>query len=321
MNLNQLRYVIRVAETGSINKAAKNLFLSQSVLSTSIRNLEKELGYAIFVRSSKGIEITPYGKVLLSYITPIELQLQQLDNFLYKEQVVSNQVLSLVSNGFPFVTRICSLLYQKYNSDGLHIRQQEVFGNEAMSMVANRLADIGIVRLWDCYRTVYKKQFESSKIEFHPIVTLSIAVTIGPNNPLFSFRGESITADMLSGYPMVLYDYMDSDPFSDIISRLRLKSSSSRIATSSRAAIYEAIAYTDAYYLSSDYNTCKFSMDESMRYLPQRTIRLKDCGIKSILGWIKKTDCPLTPVAQEAVSMFYDYLSIPGQPGGLQEDW
>ena len=40
MNLNQLRYVIKVAETGSINRAASNLFISQSVLSTSIRNLE-----------------------------------------------------------------------------------------------------------------------------------------------------------------------------------------------------------------------------------------------------------------------------------------
>ena len=60
MNLNQLRYVIKVAETGSINRAASNLFISQSVLSTSIRNLENELGHEIFIRSSKGIEITPY---------------------------------------------------------------------------------------------------------------------------------------------------------------------------------------------------------------------------------------------------------------------
>ena len=79
MNLNQLKYAIRVAETGSINKAASNLFISQSVLSTSIRNLEKELGHEIFARSSKGIEITPYGRIFLSYITPIEQQLQQLD--------------------------------------------------------------------------------------------------------------------------------------------------------------------------------------------------------------------------------------------------
>ena len=114
MNLNQLRYVIKVAETGSINRAASNLFISQSVLSTSIRNLENELGHEIFIRSSKGIEITPYGRIFLSYITPIEQQLQLLDGFLYRERTPSNQTLSVVSSGFPFVTHICANLYQKY---------------------------------------------------------------------------------------------------------------------------------------------------------------------------------------------------------------
>ena len=210
MNLNQLRYVIKVAETGSINRAASNLFISQSVLSTSIRNLENELGHEIFIRSSKGIEITPYGRIFLSYITPIEQQLQLLDGFLYRERTPSNQTLSVVSSGFPFVTHICANLYQKYVEDGLHIKQQENFGSEAMSMVSNQLADVGVVRLWDCYQSVYKRQFESMKLEFHPIVSLNIAITVGPNNPLFEHDQEYVTPDMLSDYPMVLYDYMDT---------------------------------------------------------------------------------------------------------------
>ena len=44
MNLNQLKYVIEIARTRSINKAASNLFVSQSVLSTAIISLEKEIG-------------------------------------------------------------------------------------------------------------------------------------------------------------------------------------------------------------------------------------------------------------------------------------
>ena len=119
-----------------------------------------------------------------------------------------------------------------------------------------------------------------------------------------------------------LYDYMDTGPFSDINRRLNLKSSSSRISTSSRAAIYEAIAYTDAYYLNSDYSVCPyFEMDGNMRYLPQRTLRLKDCGIKSVIGWIKRTDQPLAPVAQEMVGMFYEYLAVDDSPEILAEDW
>lgn len=311
MTLNQLRYIITVAETGSINKAAGNLFISQSVLSTTIKNLEKELGHDIFIRSPKGIKLTPYGKILLSYMTPIDQQLKLLDNFLYLEGASSNQSLSLVSNGFPFLSHIWSRLYQKYAEDGLHIKHQECYGYEAINMVADNLADIAVVRLWDCYESVYNKQFESLKLEFHPIITLNIGVTVGPKNPLYYRNEEWVTPDLLASYPMVMYDYMDSGPFSDIFSRLQLKCSSSRFATTSRAAIYEAITYTDAYYLNSDYRVCRYyDMVPDLHCNPsQRILLLKDCEIKSRIGWIKKIDHSLTPVAQEAIEMVYDYLS------------
>lgn len=75
MTLNQLEYVIKAAEAGSINQAASQLFVSQSVLSTSIKNLEAELGRSLFIRTTKGIKPTAFGKAFISYITPIEHQL------------------------------------------------------------------------------------------------------------------------------------------------------------------------------------------------------------------------------------------------------
>ena len=86
MTLNQLKYVIEIARTGSINKAASNLFISQPVLSASIKSLETECGKPLFSRSNRGIELTPFGKVFLSYITPIHMQLCQLDDMIFKEQ-------------------------------------------------------------------------------------------------------------------------------------------------------------------------------------------------------------------------------------------
>ena len=58
----QLTYVVEVSKCGSINKAAKNLFTSQSSLSHSIRALETELGFSLFARSNKGIELTQEGE-------------------------------------------------------------------------------------------------------------------------------------------------------------------------------------------------------------------------------------------------------------------
>ena len=65
MTLKQLRYVVEVAETGNITEAAKKLFIAQPSLTSAIRELENEYNITIFMRSNKGIEITPEGDEFL----------------------------------------------------------------------------------------------------------------------------------------------------------------------------------------------------------------------------------------------------------------
>ena len=61
MNLSHLRYIAEVAKTGSITKAAQNLYMGQPNLSKAIREMEKSMGTAIFRRTSKGVEPTEKG--------------------------------------------------------------------------------------------------------------------------------------------------------------------------------------------------------------------------------------------------------------------
>ena len=65
MTFQQLTYVVEISKCGSINKAAHKLFLSQSGISTAVRELEEELGIKFFVRSNRGVEFTPEGKEFL----------------------------------------------------------------------------------------------------------------------------------------------------------------------------------------------------------------------------------------------------------------
>ena len=67
MTFQQLTYVVEISKCGSINKAANKLFLSQSGISTAIRELEEELGIQFFVRSNRGVEFTPDGREFLGY--------------------------------------------------------------------------------------------------------------------------------------------------------------------------------------------------------------------------------------------------------------
>ena len=65
MREEQLRYVLEIAHTGSINKAADSLFITHQSLERSLRNVENDLGIKIFKRSKKGVEVTELGKVAL----------------------------------------------------------------------------------------------------------------------------------------------------------------------------------------------------------------------------------------------------------------
>ena len=130
MTNNQIQYMIEVARTGSVNQAARNLFISQSALSNAIRSVEQEFGRKIFHRSSRGVTLTPFGKLFIAYITPISHQLEQL--YAMRNTDVNSQIpsLSIISNGFYYITDLLAALGERYSSNGLRVfLQEEYSGN------------------------------------------------------------------------------------------------------------------------------------------------------------------------------------------------
>ena len=61
MTIQQCKYVLEIARTGSFSEAANNLFTAQSSLSVSIKSLEQELNIKIFERGSNGVYLTDEG--------------------------------------------------------------------------------------------------------------------------------------------------------------------------------------------------------------------------------------------------------------------
>ena len=91
MTLQQLKYVIEIANTGSMNEAAKKLFISQPSLSGAVKELENELGFDIFVRSNRGIVITPDGEEFLGYARQVSDQFNLLsDHYITKRTDISS---------------------------------------------------------------------------------------------------------------------------------------------------------------------------------------------------------------------------------------
>lgn len=78
MTLQQMKYVLTIAEEGSMNRAAERLFISQPSLTSSVRELEKEIGIQIFVRSSRGVSVTAEGADFLMYVRQVYQQYELL---------------------------------------------------------------------------------------------------------------------------------------------------------------------------------------------------------------------------------------------------
>lgn len=67
MTLNQLRYIVKIAEVGNISEAAQKLFISQPSLTNAVHSLEDQMHVTIFNRTNKGVTLTNEGKEFLSY--------------------------------------------------------------------------------------------------------------------------------------------------------------------------------------------------------------------------------------------------------------
>ena len=111
MTLQQLKYVIEVADKGSITEAAKSLFIAQPSLSAAIHDLETETATKIFLRNSRGILITPEGAEFLGYARQVVQQAALLeDKYIARQAVrqrfsVSTQHYSFTSSAFVELVR------------------------------------------------------------------------------------------------------------------------------------------------------------------------------------------------------------------------
>ena len=100
MRIQQLHYIIKIVETGSMNEAAKQLFITQPSLSNAVRDLEREMGIDIFIRNPKGITLTKDGVEFLSYARQVVEQTNLLEE---RTRVTQKHVNCLV---FPLNTTL-----------------------------------------------------------------------------------------------------------------------------------------------------------------------------------------------------------------------
>lgn len=99
MNILHMKYVVSIADHGSINQAAEELHVAQPNLSRVVREMEADLGIQFFRRSSKGMTLTPDGEAFVGQARKILEQVDEMES-LYKEKKSGKQrFLPLLAKG------------------------------------------------------------------------------------------------------------------------------------------------------------------------------------------------------------------------------
>lgn len=256
MTLQQLRYTIKIVESGSITEAAKQLFITQPSLSSAVKELENELGIEIFSRSAKGITLTIDGAEFLSYARQVMEQTDLLEQR-YRGKKPSRQLCSISTQHYAFSVNAFVGLVQESNAEEYEFTLRETRTYDIIEDVKNMRSEIGILYLNHFNEKVLSKLLKENRLEFHPLFDASPHVFVSSTNPL-SVK-EFVTLEDLENYPCLSFEQGEFNSFyfsEEILSTVYHKKS---IHVSDRGTLFNLLIGLNGYtictgVLSSDLN-------------------------------------------------------------------
>lgn len=166
MNLQQLEYVLAVAENRHFESAAEKCFVSQSTLSTMISRLESEIGVKIFDRKKRPVEVTRDGAVIVEQLKRILCEVDQLGELVktVKGEIAGELSISVIPTIAPYLLPLFLTDFAKRFPD-LHIKVKEQTTSEIIRRIKSRDLDIGILSI-----PVDEKDLQELKLYDEPFI-------------------------------------------------------------------------------------------------------------------------------------------------------
>ena len=210
MTLQQLKYAITVAETGTITEAANKLYISQPSLTNAIHELEKEMNIIIFNRTNKGISISKEGEDFLGYARQVLEQAAILEDK-YKGNNGGKKKFCVSTQHYSFAVNAFVDLIKKIGQDEYDFSLRETQTYEIIEDVARMRSEIGILFLNDFNEKVITKILKSYDLEFHQLFVAKPHVFISRKHPLA--QNQVITNEELEQYPYLSFEQGEHNSF------------------------------------------------------------------------------------------------------------
>lgn len=248
MTLQQLKYVVTVAETGNITEAAKRLFISQPSLTHAVHELEKEMQITLFNRTNKGVSVSNEGDIFLSYARQVLEQTNLLEEkFLNKNDrspkfSVSCQHYSFAVNAFVDVIR-------EFGGNKYDFTLRETQTHEIIEDVSRLKSEIGILYTSSKNREIIRKLIKQNGLKFDKLFVAKPHVFISSEHPLAD--REILTLEELEQYPYLSFEQGEYNSFyfsEEILSTL---DRNKNVKVRDRATLFNLVIGLNGYTVST----------------------------------------------------------------------
>ena len=299
MTLTQLKYVITIADTGSMNEAAKLLFISQPSLSLALKELENEIGTELFKRSNRGVVLTPEGQEFLGYARQVTEQYKLMESrYIEKKNVKKKFGVSM--QHYTFAVNAFIEMVKQFGMDEYEFAVREEKTYEVIEDVKTFRSEIGILYVNEFNRKVLTKLFHECNLEFHELLKCSIYVYMWKGHP-WANRKE-IELEELNEYPCLSFEQGTYNSFyfaEEVLSTFEYKQ---LIKVDDRATILNFMVGLNGYTL------CSGIICEELNGEEYCAVKLKSDEVMTI-GYLVRSGVAISPLGKkylEEISKYKD---------------
>ncbi len=298
MRIQQLEYLEKIVAFGSMNEAAKALYMTQPSLSSAIKELENEMNIQILVRSKTGVRLTEEGREFMSYAQQVMDQVQLLEEK-YKDTRPRKQTFSVSAQHYAFVVHAFVELINSLDVEEYQFKLRETETENILEDLSRFKSELGILYLNDFNKKVMTKLFKERELVFQPLFHAKPHVFVSNTSPLG--QKELVELEDLEDYPYLSYEQGERNSFyfaEEILSTLEHRKD---IKVSDRATIFNLMVGVNGYTISSGVLSKKLN-DDKIIAVP---LNVPD---QMTIGYLKHKQKELSPIAQQYLQMLEDHI-------------
>ena len=216
MNILHMKYAVEVAKVGSLNKAAESLYVALPNISRSIKELEADLGIAVFDRTAKGMVLTPEGEEFINYAKNILNQIEQVEN-MYKSGNIKKQKFSISVPRACYISDAFAEFSKTLSKGACEIFYKETNSQRTINNILNHDYKLGIIRYAENYDKYFKSMLEEKGLTYEMVTEFSYRLIMSADNPLA--KKDIISFDDLTDYIEIAHadPYVPSLPLAKVV--------------------------------------------------------------------------------------------------------